>query len=347
MRLVLTLLFATLSVSWVLLPFQGYVEENGVPVSEGNVTVYIYDSEIGGNLIYQEDFNDVIQEGYFHVLIGEKGTLELNYGQVYWLDASVNGQDMNFDGNARYKFQATAGYVPVSKLLIDSDLNMQGHNVVDVGTLSVTQIQFPGGYPLLQDGGYLLRVKTHAGYVDIGPGNGVYVHFLASGVSYGFYFNMPVKVNGAVNGTKFVDTDNTNYFLNPNAASRVFDLNVDGNLIVTDLTATGTKNALYLSKEGKRKLAYASESTDGSYFFTHLVVEVKKGENEVEIPKEFLNAVVESTMWVMITARGRKPFTCSYTLNIEKVYLYCDSSGEVDLMIYGRRWDTYERENKG
>ncbi len=97
-----------------LLPLHGRAYNNNTPISSGNLRVYIYDTPTGGNLVYdsQNDFLNSITGGYFDVMLGSgTQTLNLNYGQEYYLDLSINGTDIDFNGNERMRFEASHGTI--------------------------------------------------------------------------------------------------------------------------------------------------------------------------------------------------------------------------------------------
>lgn len=65
-----------------------------------NLTISIYDSPIGGNLIFEQSFGDAIINGSWNVMISPN----LEYGKTYWKDYQINGEDLDFDGNERLEF---------------------------------------------------------------------------------------------------------------------------------------------------------------------------------------------------------------------------------------------------
>src|SRR3989344_4533515 len=93
-----------------LISLQGKVDFNGVLVDNGNLTVSIHDSAAGGAQLYIDYFNNTIQDGFFDVMLGNGTTLDLNLSQTYYMDLSINGTDLDFDGNERKIFQSPVGY---------------------------------------------------------------------------------------------------------------------------------------------------------------------------------------------------------------------------------------------
>lgn len=85
----------------VSLSFQGTGITNktsGELLSSADLTVYVYDSMTGGNLIYSENFPGEIVNGSWNVMLGENSSnpLSLEFGEVYYQDIEVNGYDFNF-----------------------------------------------------------------------------------------------------------------------------------------------------------------------------------------------------------------------------------------------------------
>lgn len=96
-----------------LMPFSGNASQNGTPISSGDLRVYIYDVNSGGNLIYDSgsDFTGAVTNGSFDVTLGSITELDLNYGTTYYLDFAINGTNLNFNGADRKAFQSTYGSV--------------------------------------------------------------------------------------------------------------------------------------------------------------------------------------------------------------------------------------------
>ncbi len=111
--LVMVFLFSITAVNAVqqLVSLQGRVELNGNLVDNGNITVTIYDASTGGTEIYNSgsDFNNAIQDGYFDIMLGSDTELNLNLSRDYWMDISVNEQDLDFSGSERKQFQSPVG----------------------------------------------------------------------------------------------------------------------------------------------------------------------------------------------------------------------------------------------
>ncbi len=104
-----------------LVSLQGKVELNGNLVDDGNITVTIYDASTGGNLIYNSsnDFDNAIQDGYFDIMLGSNTELNLNLSRDYWVDISVNGQNLDFSGADRKQFQSPVGTTMSGNLTVE------------------------------------------------------------------------------------------------------------------------------------------------------------------------------------------------------------------------------------
>jgi len=102
-----------------LMTLQGNVQQSGVNLDSGNLTVYIFDAMSGGNLIWnstlepQGNFNNSISSGKYDVLLGNSSTnsLSLQYGKLYYIEMYVNNEAFNFNGSSRQIFQSSVGNV--------------------------------------------------------------------------------------------------------------------------------------------------------------------------------------------------------------------------------------------
>ncbi|MEM3374018.1 MAG: hypothetical protein QXE31_02235, partial [Candidatus Woesearchaeota archaeon] len=108
--LVLVVVFVFLfNVKADLMALQGTVDNP----SAQDIRIYIYDSPIGGTLIYDSgtDFNNAIKNGRYDILLGSNTPLTLEYGKLYYLDISINGEDLDFNGSERQVFQSSVGKI--------------------------------------------------------------------------------------------------------------------------------------------------------------------------------------------------------------------------------------------
>ena len=100
---------------------------NGTLVNSGDLTVLIYDSSVGGNLIYSETFSGAILNGSWNVMLGSGDVdLPLEFGGVYYKDYIILGEDAQFDGNDRQAFYSPLGDIdqddinPASNITVNS-----------------------------------------------------------------------------------------------------------------------------------------------------------------------------------------------------------------------------------
>src|SRR3989344_4204087 len=98
----------------LLYPFQMKVYQDGSLLSSGDLRVYIYDAASGGNLLYDSltNYNGSISNGYVDVQLGDGSvSLDLNYNTYYYLDLQINGEDLDFGGSERQRFESNRGRV--------------------------------------------------------------------------------------------------------------------------------------------------------------------------------------------------------------------------------------------
>lgn len=112
-------LVCTVSFSAIdLMSIQANVYQNGLPLDSGNVSVFIYDAASGGNLIWNQTYNNIIVNGTYDILLGSNDTnnMTLTYGQFYYLELTINGVDQNFSGNNRQLFQSAVGTINSTRI---------------------------------------------------------------------------------------------------------------------------------------------------------------------------------------------------------------------------------------
>lgn len=131
------LLVSSVSAMDDLMALQGQVNDlNGDPVY-GNITVRVYDSSMGGNLVYDsgDDFNERINRGQYDLMLGSgSNKMNLTFGQRYFIDLEINGEDIDFDDSERFEFQSSTGTVKKINLSGDNLTIMDGN--VGIGTAS-------------------------------------------------------------------------------------------------------------------------------------------------------------------------------------------------------------------
>src|SRR3989344_12336 len=99
------------------LALQGNVQQAGVNLASGNLTVVVYDAYTGGNMIYNSttNFNGAIYNGKYDVLLGNaSNALNLAFGGTYYMELYVNNEPFTFNGSNRQMFQAGVGKINAS-----------------------------------------------------------------------------------------------------------------------------------------------------------------------------------------------------------------------------------------
>jgi hypothetical protein len=103
------------------------VKESGIDLDNVNITVEIYDAATGGNLIYNSSTGSEnnVSNGKVDILLGDDTSgyeLNLTYGTTYYMELTINGTEMDFNGNERQKFQSTVGNITQSRLNLTDTL---------------------------------------------------------------------------------------------------------------------------------------------------------------------------------------------------------------------------------
>ncbi|MGV8142377.1 MAG: hypothetical protein ACP5NS_01945 [Candidatus Pacearchaeota archaeon] len=80
---------------------------NGSLLDSGNLIITLYDDSAAGNLIFNSTVQNAIINGSWNLMINPN----LQYGLSYWKDYSINGEDLDFDGNERIEFQSPLGTI--------------------------------------------------------------------------------------------------------------------------------------------------------------------------------------------------------------------------------------------
>ena len=105
-----------LSSAAILLSDQGTavtLNSTGQLLQLGNLTITISDNATEGNLIFNQTFNNAIANGSWNLMISPN----LEFGNTYWKDYTINGEDLDFDGNERLNFQSPLGVISNISLL--------------------------------------------------------------------------------------------------------------------------------------------------------------------------------------------------------------------------------------
>ncbi len=80
--------------------------------ASGDLRVLIYDHASDGSLLYNESFDDAVNDGAYAVMLGNGSEpLDLSFGTDYYLDMRVNGEDLDFDGAERRAFTSNVGAI--------------------------------------------------------------------------------------------------------------------------------------------------------------------------------------------------------------------------------------------
>ena len=97
-------------VNAVLLSDQGTdVKEiaTGNILTNSNITILIYDDPSAGTQVFSQTFTNAISNGSWNVMIDPN----LTFGKFYYKDYQINGEDLNFSGDARLAFQSPLGLI--------------------------------------------------------------------------------------------------------------------------------------------------------------------------------------------------------------------------------------------
>ncbi|MDD9954299.1 MAG: hypothetical protein OXR66_08260 [Candidatus Woesearchaeota archaeon] len=94
---------------------------SGVEVGSGDLGITIWSAATGGTLLYNETFNGAIVNGSWNVIMNDS-LLELEFGVQYWKDYTINGTDLDFDGDERISLYSSLG-------LINNQSFVNGSNV--------------------------------------------------------------------------------------------------------------------------------------------------------------------------------------------------------------------------
>ena len=99
-----------------LMSLQGNIKQAGIDLALGNLTVSVYDTQTGGNLIYNSsnEFNGAIIAGKYDVMLGNSSSnnLSLEYSKFYYLEIFVNNEKFSFNNSGgRQIFQSSTGQI--------------------------------------------------------------------------------------------------------------------------------------------------------------------------------------------------------------------------------------------
>ena len=91
----------------------------GQLLESGNLTITIYDAAADGTLIFNLTTTNAIANGSWNLMI----SANLEFGNTYWKDYMINGEDLDFDGNERISFQSPLGQINNASLINFSLIN--------------------------------------------------------------------------------------------------------------------------------------------------------------------------------------------------------------------------------
>ncbi len=118
----LTIIIAPAAATTQLVALQGRVLQSGSPATSGSIAVTIWSaSGDPATVLYSDNFANAISDGFFDVMLGSSSELNLTYGNLYYLDVSVNGQDINWTSPTettvnRIQFQSRNGQIPAGQI---------------------------------------------------------------------------------------------------------------------------------------------------------------------------------------------------------------------------------------
>ena len=126
-----------------LVALHGRIAQSGSSLSTGDLRVYIYDANVNGNLVYDSgsDFNNAITDGVVDVVLGSNTQLDLNYGGYYYIDLSINGTDLDFNGSERKQFESSHGVVKTGSIL---DATITNSDISSTASIDWTKISKTG-----------------------------------------------------------------------------------------------------------------------------------------------------------------------------------------------------------
>ncbi|MCK5610430.1 hypothetical protein KAR91_51635 [Candidatus Pacearchaeota archaeon] len=102
-----------------IMALQGNViNSSGGDLISGDLVVEIWDSLVGGNMVYNSTDNYVgnITYGRYDILLGEYTSLSLDYGRNYYMAVAIDSEPLSFHGQSRRLFQPNVGTINSSFL---------------------------------------------------------------------------------------------------------------------------------------------------------------------------------------------------------------------------------------
>lgn len=235
-------------------------KSTGAIVNSSNLTVEIYDSLTGGNLIYNETFVNGIVNGTWNLILGENNsnTLALEFGKAYYKDYKINDQDLDFTNLTGDTIERQLFYSPLGDIG-GEDVNQNANltiNNLGIGITSPTQkldvngsVNITGNLTLGDKITFRLGEiidNLVSGWVKITGSLNV-----TGNITAGFYFGDGSQLTGISSGI----WDNVS-----GVATYDGNVNVTGNLIVAGIKG----NLLHVNQE-RSSGTQGGTCTAGSY----------------------------------------------------------------------------------
>jgi len=311
-----------------LMALQGNVQESGVDLALGNLTVYIFNTSSGLGAVYNSttDFNGAVVSGKYDVLLGNgSNDLSLNFGQVYYLEVYVNDEQFSFNGSSRQPFQSSVGQV--DGLYISAGQVNESHFVSNVNLSNATGIlgsavtkgsgtNFLGNifdsiidtlFNMIND------VNTTGNLQNLLNSTGIYSTYNAT---YSGYASPWQKTATSL----YNDTNSVLIGINTSTPGNTFNVRGDGNI-------TGE---LYLGEVAVSEWLY--NMTDGSYNATY--ASINSSGNILTVIGGIYNGTYDSTYNVSYAAKYGVDDVAQFNslnltnfLRIGNNIIYADGSG--------------------
>jgi hypothetical protein len=159
-----------------LISLQGYVTDSSdIPVETGDLGVRIYDNDTNGNEVLNETYTGGVKKGIFDVLLGSQNPLYLDNTQKYYMEVSINGQEVIGDETSgRQIFYPGGGShaLPEKECQWENrtDEHLFPHGWCCVGTCSPQGefSSFSGGFVVPKDASYRAIRSISATYYKSG-----------------------------------------------------------------------------------------------------------------------------------------------------------------------------------
>ena len=280
--------------SAVLMSDQGTDVKNkssGQLLSIGNLSINIYDNETGGTLIYQSNTSNGIANGSWNLMISP--TLE--FGKYYWKDYAINGEDLDFDGNERIKFQSPLGLI---------------NNVSFINFSLISSCQ----------AGYSIRLIYANGSVECeadDTGNGTssdLINYALKNQSENFAGD--VNVSGNVTTTKYGFFGWLGSLASRITKLFVQDIDVSGNVNVS-----GNVTASYFIGNGSLLTGITSSSTYNATYHNYVIANISNNTNCWQGNCNISYFYPYSNPLGFVTSAGTDSWAGNYTLYYNKTQI--------------------------